>query len=109
MTASTDRWAEFDNMPSPSGRPRSLSGDYRHKTTRTSSETHRGRTTYNDQFPGLVLRFKEGQRVTVDVPNETDVPEQLHWHGQAIPGELLCNFQKIYREMSRTATSPQLR
>jgi len=45
-------------------------------------------TTYNGQFPGPLLRFKEGQRVTVDVLNETDVPEQLHWHGQAIPSEV---------------------
>jgi FtsP/CotA-like multicopper oxidase with cupredoxin domain len=41
-------------------------------------------TTYNDQFPGPLLRMKEGQRVTVDVHNETDVPEQLHWHGQYV-------------------------
>ena len=45
-------------------------------------------TTYNGQFPGPLLRFKEGQRVTVDVHNETDVPEQLHWHGQAIPSDV---------------------
>jgi FtsP/CotA-like multicopper oxidase with cupredoxin domain len=45
-------------------------------------------TTYNGQFPGPLLRFKEGQRVTVDVLNETDVPEQLHWHGQAIPSDV---------------------
>jgi FtsP/CotA-like multicopper oxidase with cupredoxin domain len=45
-------------------------------------------TTYNGQFPGPLLRFKEGQRVTVDVHNETDVPEQLHWHGQAIPPDV---------------------
>jgi FtsP/CotA-like multicopper oxidase with cupredoxin domain len=42
-------------------------------------------TTYNGQFPGPLLRFKEGQQVTVDVHNETDTPEQLHWHGQAVP------------------------
>jgi FtsP/CotA-like multicopper oxidase with cupredoxin domain len=42
-------------------------------------------TTYNGQFPGPLLRFKEGQPVTVDIHNETDTPEQLHWHGQAIP------------------------
>ena len=42
-------------------------------------------TTYNGQFPGPLLRFKEGVRVTVDVHNDTDMPEQLHWHGQAIP------------------------
>jgi FtsP/CotA-like multicopper oxidase with cupredoxin domain len=38
--------------------------------------------TYNGQFPGPLLRFKEGQAVTVDVHNDTDTPEQLHWHGQ---------------------------
>jgi len=43
-------------------------------------------TTYNGQFPGPLLRFKEGQQVTVDVHNDTDVPEQLHWHGQTVPG-----------------------
>lgn len=42
-------------------------------------------TTYNGQFPGPLLRFKEGQRVVVDVHNDTDVPEQLHWHGQFVP------------------------
>jgi FtsP/CotA-like multicopper oxidase with cupredoxin domain len=41
-------------------------------------------TTYNGQFPGPLLRMKEGQQVTVDIHNETDVPEQLHWHGQFV-------------------------
>jgi len=45
-------------------------------------------TTYNGQFPGPLLRFKEGQQVTVDVYNETDVAEQLHWHGQMVPVEV---------------------
>ncbi len=38
--------------------------------------------TYNGQFPGPLLRFKEGQQAVVDVYNDTDAPEQLHWHGQ---------------------------
>jgi FtsP/CotA-like multicopper oxidase with cupredoxin domain len=42
-------------------------------------------TTYNGAFPGPLLRFKEGQPVTVDIYNETDTPEQLHWHGQRVP------------------------
>ncbi len=42
-------------------------------------------TTYNGQFPGPLLRFKEGERVIIDIHNETDVPEQLHWHGQKVP------------------------
>jgi len=39
-------------------------------------------TNYNGQFPGPLLRLQEGERVTIDVHNETDTPEQLHWHGQ---------------------------
>ena len=45
-------------------------------------------TTYNGRFPGPLLRFKEGQQVTVDVFNDTDVPEQLHWHGQMVPSDV---------------------
>ncbi|HXJ97048.1 MAG TPA: multicopper oxidase domain-containing protein [Terriglobia bacterium] len=42
-------------------------------------------TTYNGQFPGPLLRFKEGRPVTIDIYNDTDTPEQLHWHGQKVP------------------------
>ncbi len=42
-------------------------------------------TLYNGQFPGPLLRFQEGKAVTVDVFNDTDTPELLHWHGQQIP------------------------
>src|SRR5271170_25531 len=45
-------------------------------------------TTYNGQFPGPLLRFKEGQKVTVEIHNETDTPEQLHWHGQFVSTEV---------------------
>jgi FtsP/CotA-like multicopper oxidase with cupredoxin domain len=41
-------------------------------------------TTYNGQFPGPLLRFKEGQQVVVDLVNDTDTAEQLHWHGQLV-------------------------
>ncbi len=40
--------------------------------------------TYNGQFPGPLLRFQEGQQAIVDVHNDTDTPEQLHWHGQLL-------------------------
>jgi FtsP/CotA-like multicopper oxidase with cupredoxin domain len=42
-------------------------------------------TTYNGQFPGPLLRFQEGRQVVVDIHNDTDTPEQLHWHGQTVP------------------------
>ena len=41
--------------------------------------------TCNGQFPGPPLRFKEGKQAIVDVYNDTDSPEQLHWHGQVVP------------------------
>jgi len=44
--------------------------------------------TYNGQFPGPLLRFKEGQRAVVDVHNDTDTPEQLHWHGQFVSADV---------------------
>ena len=45
-------------------------------------------TLYNGQFPGPLLRFKEGQRTVVDVYNDTDTPELVHWHGQMIPSDV---------------------
>jgi len=40
--------------------------------------------TYNGQFPGPLLRFKEGRPATIEIHNDTDTPEQLHWHGQMV-------------------------
>ncbi len=45
-------------------------------------------TTYNGQFPGPLLRFQEGKQVTIDIHNQTDTPEQLHWHGQFLPTDV---------------------
>ena len=43
---------------------------------------------YNGQFPGPLLRLKEGRRVVVDIENDTDTPELVHWHGQMIPSDV---------------------
>jgi FtsP/CotA-like multicopper oxidase with cupredoxin domain len=45
-------------------------------------------TLYNGVFPGPLLRFTEGKRAIVDVYNDTDIPELVHWHGQMIPSEV---------------------
>ena len=42
---------------------------------------------YNGSVPGPVLRMKEGKRISVDVFNDTDVPELVHWHGQYVTAE----------------------
>ena len=43
---------------------------------------------YDGTAPGPILRMREGKQVTVDVTNETDVPEYVHWHGLFIPPEV---------------------
>jgi len=43
-----------------------------------SSEHIVSTTLYNGQCPGPLLRFKEGQRVTIDIHNDTDTPELVH-------------------------------
>jgi FtsP/CotA-like multicopper oxidase with cupredoxin domain len=35
-----------------------------------------------------LIRFKEGKRTVVDIYNDTDVPELVHWHGQMIPSDV---------------------
>jgi FtsP/CotA-like multicopper oxidase with cupredoxin domain len=45
-------------------------------------------TVYNGQFPGPLLRFEEGKRVVIDLRNDTDTPELVHWHGQMIPSDV---------------------
>ncbi len=43
---------------------------------------------YNGTSPGPILRMREGVPQIVDVVNDTDVPEQVHWHGLLIPSEV---------------------
>ena len=43
---------------------------------------------YNGDAPGPVLRLREGNPVVIDVINDTDTPELVHWHGMLIPPEV---------------------
>src|SRR5215469_12320583 len=43
---------------------------------------------YNGKAPGPILRMREGKRITVDVHNDTDVDELVHWHGQFVSPEV---------------------
>src|SRR5216684_1237432 len=53
------------------------------------SPTHIVATTlYNNEFPGPLIRVREGRSVTVDIHNDTDTSEQLHWHGQLVPVDI---------------------
>ena len=43
---------------------------------------------YNGRVPGPLLKVKEGQQVTAEVHNDSDVPELVHWHGLYVPSEV---------------------
>lgn len=43
---------------------------------------------YNGTSPGPLLRMKEGVPITVDVINDTDAMEFVHWHGLLIPSDV---------------------
>jgi FtsP/CotA-like multicopper oxidase with cupredoxin domain len=45
-------------------------------------------TGYNGTSPGPLLRMREGQMVTIDVVNDTDSANLVHWHGLHIPSEV---------------------
>ena len=43
---------------------------------------------YNAQVPGPLIRLREGKQVSVQIINDTDTHEFVHWHGQFIPSEV---------------------
>jgi L-ascorbate oxidase len=42
---------------------------------------------YNGKSPGPVLRFKEGEEVSINVTNNLDEMTSIHWHGLILPFE----------------------
>ncbi len=53
------------------------------------SAKHSIRTTgYNQQVPGPLVRFQEGQPVMIAVTNNTSTHEVVHWHGLFLPSEV---------------------
>ena len=79
-------------LPSSSTPGESAAADYTLHIQATPLEIAPNRiisvNTYNGQFPGPLLRMKEGRQVIVDAFNDTDTPEQLHWHGQFLPTDV---------------------
>ncbi len=39
---------------------------------------------YNGSAPGPLLRMRDGAQTTIDVVNDLDYPEIVHWHGQLV-------------------------
>jgi FtsP/CotA-like multicopper oxidase with cupredoxin domain len=45
-------------------------------------------TVVNGQVPGPLLRWKQGDSVTVRVTNQLAVPSSIHWHGVIVPADM---------------------
>jgi FtsP/CotA-like multicopper oxidase with cupredoxin domain len=45
-------------------------------------------TAVNGQVPGPLLRWREGDTVTVRVANRLRVPTSIHWHGVIVPADM---------------------
>jgi FtsP/CotA-like multicopper oxidase with cupredoxin domain len=43
---------------------------------------------YNGAVPGPLIRMREGTAVTIDLFNETDTAEFVHWHGLIVPADV---------------------
>lgn len=65
-------------------------------------------TTYNGQLPGPLLRAIVGQRLLVDVHNETDSAEQIHWQGQSPADAAVSVPARGRRQMEFTPRWPGL-
>jgi FtsP/CotA-like multicopper oxidase with cupredoxin domain len=75
--------------PASSGAPQDSKADYTLRIEPVRVELDRSHILstigYNGTAPGPVLRMREGRPVKVDIINDTDTPEFVHWHGMLIP------------------------
>ena len=75
----------------PTGQRPEISADYSLRIAPVTVELDRSHIVstigYNGTAPGPVLRMRAGKRVVVEVINDTDTPELVHWHGMLVPPE----------------------
>ncbi len=43
---------------------------------------------YNGAVPAPLIRLEEGKPVTVELINDTNAPELVHWHGLIVPSDV---------------------
>jgi hypothetical protein len=56
---------------------------------------------YDGTVPGPVLRLREGRQISIDIRNDTDVDDIIHWHvsHDRLPRSPLCN--RVYQSTRR--------
>jgi FtsP/CotA-like multicopper oxidase with cupredoxin domain len=84
--------AQAAGSMTPASVPADQKADYTLHIAPVTVELDRSRIIstvgYNGVAPGPVLRMREGKPVLVEVINDTDTPELVHWHGMLIPSEV---------------------
>ena len=81
------RWRRLRRLLAPDAKP-----DYTLRIAPVTVELDRSHILstigYNGSAPGPGAADEEGKPVTVEVINDTDTPELVHWHGMLIPPEV---------------------
>ena len=81
-----------NNASSAATNPDEAKADYALRIAPVTVELDRSHIVstigYNGCAPGPLLRMREGKPTTVDIINDTDTPELVHWHGMLIPSDV---------------------
>ncbi|MGH8190941.1 MAG: multicopper oxidase family protein [Rhodanobacteraceae bacterium] len=101
LATDTELFAKTLQTPNPASSAATIAGAKADYTLRIATgvlelgpEQFVSTTLYNGDFPGPLLRFREGQQTVVDIFNDTDHDEQVHWHGQYLPDSVDGAFEE---------------
>lgn len=82
----------FADVPRPTNGPQTLTGNQFDLSIGFQKVNFTGKqriaTTVNQSLPAPILRWKEGERVTLRVTNTLDHDSSIHWHGIILPSEM---------------------
>ncbi len=82
----------FADAPRPTNGPQTLTGNQFDLSIGFQKVNFTGKqriaTTVNQSLPAPILRWKEGERVTLRVTNTLDHDSSIHWHGIILPSEM---------------------
>lgn len=53
-----------------------------------ASQVRTGVWSYNEQFPGPLLRFRRGDKARISVVNQLPQDTTVHWHGLRVPNSM---------------------
>ncbi|GBF31518.1 copper resistance protein A [bacterium MnTg04] len=79
--------ATSTRQPVPNLRGTSFDIDIGYKTVNYTGR-ERPATTFNGSVPGPILRWREGDRVTLRVTNHLAHDSSIHWHGIILPANM---------------------